>query len=328
MWDYTEKVKDYFFNPKNSGVLEGADGVGDVGAISCGDALRLMIKVDKDTDTITEAKFQTFGCGSAIASSSALTEMIIGKTIAEALTITNQDIADYLGGLPPEKMHCSVMGYEALRAAVANYKGEEWVDDHEEGALICKCFGIDEGMIERAVRGNRLTSLEDVTNYTKAGGACSTCADAIEEVLVRVNAAMVTEGILADSDACRPHGGPAKKNTGPVVHLSTQPLPAKPAGGPKVSPLAPTPKQATPAKLTTLQKIKFIEQGIEEIRPFLQADGGDCQLVDVEGDVVYVQLSGSCVGCQMASVTLSGVQERLVDKLGFFVRVVPVKNHH
>ena len=95
-----------------------------------------------------------------------------------------------------------------------------------------------------------------------------------------------------------------------------------------MSPLAPTPKAASPAKLTTLQKIKFIEQAIEEIRPFLQADGGDCQLVDVEGDVVYVQLSGSCVGCQMAAVTLSGVQERLVEKLGFFVRVVPVKNTH
>ena len=319
MWDYTEKVKDYFFNPKNSGVLEDADGIGDVGAISCGDALRLMIKVDKDSDVITQARFQTFGCGSAIASSSALTEMIIGKTIAEAMTITNQDIADFLGGLPPEKMHCSVMGYEALRAAVANYKGEEWADDHEEGALICKCFGIDEGMIERAVRGNKLTSLEQVTHYTKAGGACSTCAEAIEEVLVKVNQQMVAEGILAESDACQPAKAAAPKAAAkPVVQLSQ----------PKVSPLAPTPKAASPAKLTTLQKIKFIEQAIEEIRPFLQADGGDCQLVDVEGDVVYVQLSGSCVGCQMAAVTLSGVQERLVEKLGFFVRVVPVKNTH
>jgi len=313
MWDYTDKVKDYFFNPKNSGVLEGADGVGDVGAISCGDALRLMIKVDKDTQVITEAKFQTFGCGSAIASSSALTEMIIGKTIEEAMTITNQDIADFLGGLPPEKMHCSVMGFEALRAAVANYKGEEWEDDHEEGALICKCFGVDEGMIERAIRGNHLTSIEQVTHYTKAGGGCSTCAESIEEVLAKTNALMVEEGTLAASEAFDPSK---------VVRSSAKP------GQPKVSPLAPAPKPVATAKLTTLQKIKLIEQAIEEIRPFLQADGGDCQLVDVEGDVVYVQLTGSCVGCQMASVTLNGVQERLVEKLGFPMRVVPVKTNH
>jgi NifU-like protein len=205
------------------------------------------------------------------------------------------------------------MGHEALRAAIANYKGEEWADDHEEGALVCKCFGVDEGMIERAVRGNRLTSVEQVTHYTKAGGGCSTCAEAIEEVLAKTNKLMVEEGILAEAEAFDPTN---------AVRRSAKPH------QPKVSPLAPTaPGAVAPAKLTMVQKIKLIESAIEEIRPFLQADGGDCQLVDVEGEVVYVQLSGSCVGCQMASVTLNGVQERLVEKLGFFVRVVPVKNH-
>jgi len=317
MWDYTDKVKEYFFNPKNAGVMENADAVGDVGAIACGDALRLMLKVDPTTEVILDARFQTFGCGSAIASSSALTEIIIGKTIAEAMTITNQDIADFLGGLPPEKMHCSVMGYEALRAAVANYRGETWVDDHEEGALICKCFGVDEGMIERAIRANGLTSLEAVTHYTKAGGGCSSCAEELEEVLSRTNAAMVAEGVLAAGEAFDP---------ATAVRPVRKPTPRAPV---KASPLARAaePEAAKP-KLTTLQKIKQIEQAIEELRPYLRQDGGDCELVDVDGDTIFVSLTGACVGCQMSAATIGGIQQRLVEKLGMPLRVLPVQVTH
>lgn len=305
MWEYSDKVKDYFFNPKNSGTMEDASGVGDVGALSCGDALRLMIRVDEPTQTITEAKFQTFGCGSAIASSSALTELIIGKTIEEALVLTNQDIADFLGGLPPEKMHCSVMGYEALHAAVANYRGETWSDDHEEGALICKCFGIDEGMIERTIRSNALTSIEEITNFTKAGGGCSTCAESLETILERVNTDMVADGTLQPDAA---------------FSLTSYVRPNKK----KIVDLAPKPKGA----LTILQKIKLIEQTIESIRPSLQRDGGDCELIDVDGNRVMVKLTGACVGCHLSGATIEGVQARLVEAVGVPLIVIPVTQYH
>ena len=317
MWDYTDKVKDYFFNPKNAGVLGEANAVGEVGAISCGDALKLMLRVDPESETILDAKFQTFGCGSAIASSSALTELIIGKTLNEATTLTNQDIADFLGGLPPEKMHCSVMGYEALQSAIANFRGEVWSDDHEEGALLCKCFGVDEGVIERAIKMNKLTTIEQVTAYTKAGGGCLTCFDKLEEVLESVNAELVADGVLAEHEAYRAGAVDAKE-------IKAKAKAAKAA----TSPLAPTsPPPPHSATMTNLQKMRLIEEAIEDLRPYLQKDGGDCELVDIDGSNVLVSLTGACMACQMASVTVSGIQERLIAKLGMSVRVIPVKQH-
>lgn len=330
MWDYTDKVKEYFFDPKNAGVLEQANAVGEVGAIACGDALKLMLSVDPVSERITAAKFQTFGCGSAIASSSALTEIIIGKTLDEALTITNQDIADFLGGLPPEKMHCSVMGYEALQAAVANYRGEVWSDDHEEGALVCKCFGIDAAMIERTIRSNDLTTLEQVTNYTKAGGGCMTCFETLEEILASTNAAMVAEGLILEREAYSTGSTDVKalKKKAREEQIRAKEMASAASAPIQISGLSPVaPAAEVPVKrpvMTTLQKVKLVETAIEDIRPFLKADGGDCELVDVEGDAVYVKLSGACVGCQMASVTINGVRQKLIEATGMPLRVIPV----
>jgi len=185
MWEYTDKVKETFLHPKNVGEIENPDAVGEVGSIVCGDALKLYLKIDKETNRIVDAKFQTFGCASAIASSSALTELIKGKTPEEALKITNNDIAKFLGGLPREKMHCSVMGYEALEAAIANYRGEK-PREVEEGEIVCECFGVTDQKIKRAIKENNLHTVEDVTNFTKAGGGCGGCIPDIEKMLMEV----------------------------------------------------------------------------------------------------------------------------------------------
>ena len=180
MWEYTEKVKDHFLNPRNVGIIEDADGIGEVGSLACGDALTLYLKLG-DNNMIKDAKFQTFGCASAIASSSALTEMIKGLSLEDAKKITNEDIAGYLGGLPKEKMHCSVMGRDALEKAIANYLGE--AEKKIEGQIVCECFGVTDLDIERAVKENNLSTIEDVTDYVKAGGGCGNCHEKIQSII-------------------------------------------------------------------------------------------------------------------------------------------------
>lgn len=185
MWNYNEKVMDHFLNPRNVGEVENPDGVGDVGNITCGDALKLTFKLDEN-GRIADVKFKTFGCASAIASSSALTELIKGMTIEEASKVSNDDIVAMLGDLPEAKIHCSVMGMEALQAAIANYKGEpnpfEKLGDHD-GKLICKCFGVTDLKIIAIAREHKLTRAEELTNYCKAGGACGACLGEIQHIL-------------------------------------------------------------------------------------------------------------------------------------------------
>lgn len=185
MWDYTDKLKEHFFNPRNVGEVENPDGVGEVGSLACGDALKLTFKLDEN-GRIKDAQFKTFGCASAIATSSVLTEMIKGKTLEEAAKVTNKDIADYLGGLPEQKMHCSVMGREALEAAIENYRSGGRKKHELEGRVVCNCFGVTEKEIERVIQENNLTSVEEVTNYCKAGGGCGGCQGEIEKIIEKI----------------------------------------------------------------------------------------------------------------------------------------------
>jgi len=185
MWEYTEKLKEHFFNPRNVGEIKNPDGIGEVGSLACGDALKLTFNLDEN-GRIKDAKFKTFGCASAIATSSVLTEMIKGLTLDEAARVTNKDIADYLGGLPEQKMHCSVMGREALEAAIENYRTGGRKKRELEGKVVCTCFGVTEKEIERVITENDLTTVEQVTNYCKAGGGCGGCKGEIEKIIEKV----------------------------------------------------------------------------------------------------------------------------------------------
>ena len=271
MWEYSDKVMDHYRNPKNVGTIENADAVGEAGSLACGDMLKLFLKVDED-GIITDAKFQTFGCGSAVASSSILTEMIIGKHIDEAKKITNKDIADELGGLPPEKMHCSVMGHEALEAALADYYGED-VQIADDEKIICTCYFTTENELKKAIKEKGLKTIEDVVNEVKAGGGCGRCHGAIQAILDAENKQVID-------------------------------LPS----------------------MTKTQQILKINNIIEKfIADELRKDGGDIELVDVDGLKVYVKLRGACASCKNSMITLKFfVENTLKDHISPDIEVIEV----
>lgn len=277
MWDYTAVVKDHFLNPRNVGDIPDADAVGEVGSLACGDALKLYLKLDETKTRIVDAKFQTFGCASAIASSSALTEMLKGKTLDEALAISNKEIADFLGGLPEEKMHCSVMGQEALEVAIAKFRGEP-IPSHDsehdvghaypefEGEIVCKCFGITDAFLKKVIENNRLTTAEQIMHFTKAGGACGGCIPKIKELISQV---------LGESQE-----KPRKR----------------------------------PEKLSNMKKMQMIQEVLErDIRPLLWADGGDLELIDIDGSKVQVAFRKACAGCASSGNTARMVELKLRD---------------
>ena len=273
MWNYTDRVMDHFLNPRNVGEIKDPDGEATVGNISCGDTLKLTFKLD-DNGKIAEVKFKTFGCGSAIASSSVLTEMVKGKTIAEAEKITNKEIVEALGGLPEEKIHCSVMGMEALQAAIANYRGEKIETDENEadhhGKIVCHCFGVTDTKIRRLVKENNLKTLKDVTNYSKAGGACGRCHGEINRILQEI------------------WNAEAEKKVDVEVPFSNM-----------------TFIQKVLRIQATIDK---------NIKPLLEKDGGSVEFIDLKDSCVIVKMKGRCAMCPNTGLTIKNtVEQRLKD---------------
>lgn len=369
-WQYSEKTKRLFMDAVQGksgthvGELENADGVGEHGSVACGDALKFMFRVERNEedparDRIVEAKFLTFGCTSAIAASEALCRIIEerGLTPIEALKVTNQDIVDYLEGLPTQKIHCSVMGAEALETAVFDWASKRGVDmaalgikqvnaDEHEGRLICKCFGITEPYLRRKIKELSLKTVDDVTGAIKAGGACGTCRGEIQDVLNEIWAAQScgcdsNKGAHKEASACATGVESAKTTVAQAATSATSTANALPSlttvvanksgeyvEQPQFNASADGGKDRTAeyASASPYKRAKLIEEMVEkEIRPVLRRDGGDLEIVDVKDNLVYVSLTGACESCDSASTTIELlVAAVLQSRLDPSIEVIPL----
>ncbi len=321
VWQYSEKTKQLFMAAVHGepgthlGEIEDPDGLGEHGSIACGDAMRFTFRVerhptDPTRDVITDVRYLTFGCTSAIAASEALCSLIEGRRLTpiEALKITNGDIVAFLGGLPEQKIHCSVMGAEALESAVFNWAQRRGVDlkslgidvhadEQSEGRIVCKCFSLSEPYLKRKIQELNLRTIPEITNAVKAGGACMSChhvPGGLQDLLDEV-------------------WGEDKN--------SLRVLPAAAS----MSPAAPSARAEQPG-LSPYQFSKKVEKAIDEyVRPMLTRDGGDLEIVDIKDHLVYCRLQGACTGCAGAGQTLKMMVEKtLKEMIDERVRVIAV----
>ena len=342
-WDYSEKTKQLFIDAierkpgTHIGEIENPDGFGEHGSIACGDALRFTFRVECDPvdplkDVITEARYLTFGCTSAIAASEALCAMIEGKhlTPVEALKISNQDIVDYLDGLPEQKIHCSVMGAEALEAAVFNWAQKRGVnlnalgidmhaEEQDEGRVVCKCFSMTEPYIKRKIQELNLRTIPEIIGAIKAGGACMSCHHSpggLQDLLYEVWG--------RDTINVKPEIKPTSSESlpGDLNIIDQMPIlsgiePPKKSG--EVA-------QKTSENLSPYQMAKKVEKMIDDyIRPMIARDGGDIEIVDIKDWIVYVALTGNCAGCAGAGQTIKLLVEKTFkDQIDERIRVVQV----
>ena len=326
-WQYSEKTKQLFMDAVQGkpgthlGEIENPDGMGEHGSIACGDAMRFTFRVqrhetDPTQDVITGARYLTFGCTSAIAASEALCMLIEqGEyTPIHALSITNEDIVEFLDGLPEQKVHCSVMGAEALEAAVFNWAQRRGVDlaklgvdihadEQEDGRVVCKCFSLSEPYIKRKIKELNLRTIPDITGAIKAGGACMSCHH--------------TPGGLQDLlDEVWSNMDPSRG-----LRVLTNPIPPT---GPM--PVRPARDADNNAGLSPYQFAKKVEGAFETyIRPMVQRDGGDIEIIDIKNNLVYCRLAGACANCAAADKTVKMLVERhLKEVVDEGVRVIQV----
>ena len=320
-WEYSKKTTQLFLDAVQGkpgthlGEIENPDGIGEHGSIACGDALRLSFRVERHPtdpiqDRMIEARYLTFGCTSAIAASEALCHIIEERrcTPIEALEIQNKDIVDYLEGLPEQKIHCSVMGSEALEAAVFNWAQRRGVDlkklgvdmhpgEEAEGRLVCKCFSLTEPYLRRKIKELGLKTIPDISNAVKAGGACMTCHHVPGGLQDLLNEAW---------------GGEASTTRAGAETAGAPQAGAGDAGG--------------AAELSPYQFAKRVEKIMDEyVRPMLQKDGGDLEIVDIKETRVYCRLGGACQTCIGANQTLKMLVEKtLQDQVDASIRVIQV----
>ena len=324
VWDYSDKTKQLFMDAVHGkpgthmGEIEDPDGLGEHGSLAYGDAMRFTFRVrrhptDPTKDVITDARYLTFGCTSAIAASEAMCALIEQGELTpiDALKITNDDIVEFLEGLPRQKIHCSVMGAEALEAAVFNWAQRRGVDlaklgidmhaeEQSEGRIVCKCFSLSENYIRRKIRELNLRTIPEITDAIKAGGACTSCHH-------------VPGGLQDLLDEAWGPGGKQLKVL-PQLPILDQPPPP------------PNPDDDGKSPLSTYQFGKKIEQAIsEQIRPMLRRDGGDVEIVDIKGRLVYCRLLGACQGCEHAGQTLRMlVEQSLKESVDESIRVIGI----
>ncbi len=314
VWEqYSEKVQERMNFPKAMGEFTQADAdergarliVADFGAESCGDAVRLFWLVDEKTDTILDSKFKSFGCGTAIASSDAMAELCIGKKVDDAIHITNTEVEAFLRddvdtpAVPPQKMHCSVMAYDVILEAVAQYKGVER-SEIENSDIVCECARKTHKDIVDAIREHNITEVEQIIEITKAGSYCKSCI--------------------------RP-GGHEPKDIYLVDILDQV---KKQMNQERLENAANNSGNNSFADMTIVQRIKAVDAVIDEyIRPMLIMDGGDMEIVDIRENLphfdIFIKYLGACGSCASGTTgTLYAIESTLKQKIDENIRVLPI----